>query len=64
MDENELAEIRKQKLEQFRQQQEAQAQREQQVAEAKGQIEGALRHVLSQDAWDQWNNARFGNEGV
>ena len=62
MDENELADIRKKKLEQMQNEREDQIHKEQQIAQAKNQIDSALRNVLAQDAWEQWNTARFGNE--
>lgn len=63
-EEAELEELRRKKLEQMQQAQEAQAQRQQAEMQARAQIEGALRPLLTQDAWDQWNSAKFSNEKV
>lgn len=58
-DDAELEAIQKRKLEQLKQSQEAQAQREQQELQAKSQIETMLRPLLTADAWEQWNNAKM-----
>ncbi len=63
-EEEELAEIRKKKLEELQRAQEEQLQREQAIAQAKVQIDRVMKQVLEPDAWDQWNNAKFGNEDI
>lgn len=62
IDDAEIEEIRKRKLAELQQAQEAEVQRQQQESQVKSQIEGALRPLLTPDAWDQWCTARIGNE--
>jgi len=59
---DELEEIRKKKLEELKQAQAAEFQRNQQVAAEEQQLEMALRQILSTDAWEQWCSAKLGNK--
>jgi programmed cell death protein 5 len=51
-EDSELEELKRKKMEQLQQ---ARAQKAQQDA----QIEAALRPLLTQEAWDQWQSAKF-----
>lgn len=63
MKEEELEKARKKKLEELKKKKkEEQEEKEKQVKQAKAQIKNAIRKVLSQKAWEKWNNVRVANE--
>ena len=59
MDEQELDALRQKKLAELQQQQQEAEQQAQQEASAKQQIETVLKQILTQDAWEQWNNLKY-----
>lgn len=59
MDDEEIEEIRQRRIAEMQEQQQVAQQRAQQEAAAKHQIEEVLKQILTQDAWDQWNNLKY-----
>ncbi|HIK02102.1 TPA: hypothetical protein H1008_03220, partial [archaeon] len=35
-----------------------------QEAQAKNQVESALKLILTSEAWDRWNNAKMANQNI
>jgi len=64
---DELEEIRQRKLAEYQQRAGAHEQQAQQEAQARSQIdalERELRNFLTDDGWEQWNNAKLSNQNL
>ncbi|HIJ99740.1 TPA: hypothetical protein H1011_02865 [archaeon] len=64
MDDSELEKIRRQKLTEMQAASEQEEVRAYQEAQAKNQVESVLKLILTQKAWDRWNNAKMANQNV
>ena len=64
MDDSELETIRRQKLTEMQAASEQEEVRAYQEAQAKNQVESVLKLILTQKAWDRWNNAKMANQNV
>ena len=59
---DELDALRRRRMAEMQERQQVEAQKQHQEDQAKAQLESALKQILTVEAWDQWNNAKFSNE--
>ena len=64
MNDSELDKIRKKKLAEMQTASEQEEANARQEAQAKDQVESALKLILTNEAWDRWNNAKVANENI